>query len=68
MYKGSAQFEDDPFAAFSKYRECEPFWCESGGFDDGGFWVFTRYDAVREIQQDYRTFLCTQPAKWWTHR
>ncbi len=55
LYKGR-MFEDDPFAGFLQFRERQPFWCESGGFDGGGFWVFTRYDAVREIQQDYRTF------------
>ncbi len=54
------ELEHDPFAAFLNFRECEPFWCE-GDEIDGGFWVFTRYDAVRDVQQDHRTFTHSQP-------
>ena len=52
--------DDDPFAAYLKFRECDPFWCD-GDDIDGGFWVFTRYDQVRDIQQDHRTFTHTVP-------
>ncbi len=55
--------EDDPFAAYLAFRERDPFWCtgEKDNGIDGGYWVFTRYDAVREIQQDYRTFTHSEP-------
>ncbi len=44
--------DGDPFEAFLEFRESEPFWCEAFG----GFWVFTRYDEVREIMQDAGLF------------
>ncbi len=47
----------DPFKAFLEAREMDPFWTE----DDGGSWVFTRYDQCREIQQDPRTFTHSEP-------
>jgi cytochrome P450 len=40
--------EHDPFEAFLEYRESEPFWSE----EFGGYWVFTRYEEVREIMQN----------------
>ena len=43
----------DPFVAFLEYREREPFWVDDGREK---FWVITRYEQVREVQQDYRTF------------
>ncbi len=46
----------DPFTTFLEAREMDPFWTD----DDGGTWVFTRYDQCREIQQD--------PADVYAHR
>lgn len=51
---------DDPFEWLLKVRETDPFWSQPhpyGGAD--GAWVITRYDHVREVHQDYRTFTHT---------
>ena len=42
----------DPFAALDEWRESPPFWCE----DDGGFWVVSRFDDVRDVLQDAEAF------------
>lgn len=49
--------EKDPLQEFLKFRECDPFWCD----DEEGYWVFSRYDAVRDIQRDFSTFTHSQP-------
>ena len=49
--------DHDPYEAFLEYRESDPFWADY----DGGTWVITRYEHVREVQQDYRTFTHTLP-------
>ncbi len=48
--------EQDPFDWLLPYRDSDPFWTESMG----GVWVVTRYDHVREVQRDYRTFTHTE--------
>ena len=49
--------EFDPFDKFLDYRERDPFWTD----DDDGIWVVTKFEHVREVQKDYRTFTHTQP-------
>ncbi len=46
------EIKHDPFEAFLEFRESEPFWSE----EFGGYWVFTRYDEVREIMQNSGLF------------
>ena len=47
----------DPFDAYLEVRDLDPFWTD----DDGGAWVVTKYDQVREVLQDYRTFTHGKP-------
>ncbi len=47
---------DDPFEWLLQVREADPFWSENHPYQPGGTWVITRYDHVREVHQDYRTF------------
>ncbi len=46
------RMESDPFEAFRPFYESDPFWCEAWG----GFWVFSRYDAVHDIMADTELF------------
>ena len=42
----------DPFDVYLQFRDLDPFWTD----DEGGAWVVTKYDQVRQVLQDYRTF------------
>ena len=52
---------DEPFEWLLQIREADPFWIESRHpYGPGGTWVITRYEHVREVHQDYRTFTHTE--------
>ncbi len=54
---GSTKHVDaDPFATLADFREVEPFWTSDDPTESDGYWVVTRFDQVREVQQDYTTF------------
>ena len=48
--------EYDPFDVYLEARDLDPFWTE----DDGGAWVVSKYDQVKEVLQNYRTFTHSQ--------
>lgn len=48
--------KDDPFEWLRQVSESDPFWSEQHPYGPGGIWVITKYDHVREVHKDYRTF------------
>jgi len=62
-FRGNVSLQDgrvldhDPYEAFLEFAESDPFWADY----DGGTWVITRYEHVREVQQNYRVFTHTMP-------
>ena len=48
--------ELDPFEAFERHLDTDPFWANEGDFYEGGFWVITKFDQTREMLQDAETF------------
>jgi len=48
--------DEDPFAAWLPYREMDPFWAEGDHVNPEGVWVLTRFDQIRELQQNPKKF------------
>jgi cytochrome P450 len=48
--------DEDPFAAWLPYRETDPFWADGDHINPEGVWVVSRFEHVREVQQNPRTF------------
>jgi cytochrome P450 len=53
---GGRVLDEDPFAAWLPYREMDPFWAEGDDVTPTGSWVVTRFDQVREVMQNPKTF------------
>ena len=61
----SGSSDSDPFSLVEQIGSSPPFWFEDGSDAGGGYWVVTRFQDAREVQQDAATFSAAGAAVPW---
>jgi cytochrome P450 len=61
----SGSSDTDPFSLIEQIGSWPPFWFEDAADAGGGYWVVTRFQDAREVQQDAATFSAIDAAVPW---